>query len=206
MPRRFALRALPLALAAALALPACAPAADVAAAVAVGQQAPDFTLADLDGGQHSLADYRGKVVVLEWINPNCPVSRRHAEAATMVDLAADHPEVVWLAVNSTHPGHGDFLEPAAHKAYNAEHGIAYPVLQDRDGSVGKAYGAQTTPHMYVVDETGKLIYAGAIDDDPPGRAEAPSNYVAAALAAHAGGGKPDPASTKAYGCSVKYGA
>ncbi|MGH7855870.1 MAG: redoxin domain-containing protein, partial [Candidatus Binatia bacterium] len=173
------------------------------AELAVGQPAPDFKLSDLDGREVSLASLRGKTVVLEWINPNCPVSRRHAEAKTMTSTAAKHAEVVWLAINSTNRSHGDFVAAADHKKYNADHGIAYPVLDDSSGEVGRAYGAATTPHMYVIDGAGKLAYVGAIDDSPRG-GNASVNYVDSALGALASGKTPQPASTKAYGCSVKY--
>ena len=192
---------------AALLLPACGRAdgaSGSAAAAAIGSAAPAFELTDHTGKVHRLADYRGKVVVLEWINPNCPFSRRHAEEGTMTRLAKGNPDVVWLAVNSTGSGHGDFLTPERHAAFNGEHQIAYPVLYDSDGKVGHAYAAKTTPHMIVIDEEGKIVYDGAIDDDPYGRSETRTNYVQAALAAHAAGRAADPAATKPYGCSVKY--
>jgi peroxiredoxin len=170
---------------------------------AVGQPAPEFKLPDLDGREVSLASLRGKTVVLEWINPNCPVSRRHAEAKTMSTTAAKHPDAVWLAINSTNAGHGDFVPAAEHKKYNADHGIGYTVLYDTKGDVGRAYGARTTPHMYVIDAAGNLAYQGAIDDAPRG-GKATVNYVDTALTALATGGRPDPSTTKAYGCSVKY--
>lgn len=178
---------------------------DAAASVIVGDPAPEFTLTDLDGQEHSLADYRGRIVVLEWINPKCPFSERHAKEQTMIDLA-DRFDVVWLAINSTNPEHVDAMSATEHKAYNAEHGIDYPVLFDPTGAVGHAYDAKTTPHMFVVDEEGTLIYEGAIDADPLGR-EPPAkrtSYVAAALEAHGQGRPVDPANTKPYGCTVKY--
>lgn len=180
-------------------------ACDDASAATVGEAAPGFTLADLEGREHSLADYRGKVVVLEWINPNCPFSERHAEEETMLDLADGH-EVVWLAVNSTNPDHRDYLDPAEHQTYNQKYGIDYPVLYDLSGEVGQAYDAKTTPHMYVIAEDGTLLYDGAIDDDPAGRrsAEERTNYVDGGLQAHAAGNPVEPATTKPYGCSVKY--
>ena len=192
-------RRLAFALTLAAVIPACARAES-----AVGAPAPDFTLPDLDGKAHHLADYKGRVVVLEWINPNCPFSRRHAEEKTMTRTAAAHSDVVWLAINSTATKHGDFLTPDKHASYDKEHGIAYPVLYDSDGKVGHAYGASTTPHMFVIDEQGKVIYRGAIDDDAYGRNKTRVNYVDAALTAHAAGKPVDPASTTSYGCSVKY--
>lgn len=177
-----------------------------AAAATVGDPAPGFDLADLAGAAHSLADYRGKVVVLEWINPKCPFSERHAREKTMTRLAAENREVVWLAVNSTSPDSSDYLQPAEHQKFNKKHGITYPVLYDPSGDVGRAYDAKTTPHLYILDEEGTLLYQGAIDDDPLGR-ERPAertNYVAGGLADHAAGRPVDPATTKPYGCVVKY--
>ncbi len=187
--------------AAALLLAACA--GPSLAELAIGQSAPGFELPSVDGERVTLADFAGKPVVLEWINPNCPVSRRHAAAKTMTSTEAKHSEVVWLAINSTKPSHGDYLAPAEHKKYQDEMGIDYPVLYDESGDIGRAYGAKTTPHMYVIDAAGKLAYMGAIDDDPRGRG-ATVNYVDAALVAIASGSAPDPTTTKAYGCSVKY--
>lgn len=194
-----------LALLVTLACDAAAPAA-AEAAVAVGEAAPAFTLTDLDGNTVSLADHRGEVVVLEWINPNCPVSDRHAREATMTDLVAKHGDVVWLAINSTSEKSGDFMPAAEHKEWNVENGIEYTVLYDKSGDVGRAYGARTTPHMYIVDEAGTLAYNGAIDDDPPGRKDQAqrNNYVHAGLTAKAAGQEIAPATTKPYGCNVKY--
>jgi peroxiredoxin len=194
--RTLALTALALALAAAPAL----------ATATVGAPAPTFQLKDLAGKTRSLADYKGKVVVLEWINPNCPYSNRHAREKTMVDLAHKHGQVVWLAINSTNPQSGDYLEPAEHMAWNRKNGIDYAVLYDTTGQVGKAYGAKTTPHMFIIDPQGKVAYNGAIDDDPSGREARPerTNYVDLGLIAEAGHRSPDPAATKPYGCSVKY--
>jgi len=172
------------------------------AQLAVGEPAPGFALQDLDGHEVSLAGLRGRIVVLEWANPNCPFSRGHAERKTMVSTAARHPEVVWLAINSTHPSHSDHLDPAAYKRFLAEHGIGYPVLLDPTGATGHAYGARTTPHMFVIDKDGKVAYQGAIDDDPRGHPSV--NYVDAALTALETGHAPDPATTRPYGCSVKY--
>jgi peroxiredoxin len=171
--------------------------------IAVGQPAPAFSLQDLDGKTVSLADFKGKAVVLEWINPNCPFSRGHSEKKTMSATAAKHPDAVWLGINSTAAGHPDFLSPEKHKKFNAEHGIQYAVLYDTSGAIGHAYGAKTTPHMFVIDKSGNVAYNGAIDAgamSPGGSA----NYVDKALAAVATGKAPDPATTKPYGCSVKY--
>jgi peroxiredoxin len=174
-------------------------------AATVGEAAPGFTLTDLHGARHSLADYRGHVVVLEWINPKCPFSERHAREKTMVNLEHDN-DVVWLAINSTNPERSDYLTPAAHRAYNSKYGIDYPVLYDPTGEVGHTYDAKTTPHMFVIGEDGTLLYEGAIDDDPLGR-EKPkhrTNYVEVGLDEHGAGQPVEPATTKPYGCSVKY--
>lgn len=173
---------------------------------AVGETAPAFNLKGADGKAYSLANYKGKVVVLEWVNPNCPFSDRHAREKTMSDLARQHGEVVWLGINSTNPESSNYLKPTETLAYNQKNGIPYPVLYDETGNVGHAYGAKTTPHMFIIGKDGKIAYNGAIDDDPPGRkAKAERvNYVGGGLNAEKSGKNPDPASTKPYGCSVKY--
>ncbi len=169
--------------------------------LAVGAVAPAFELQDLDGKAVTLADFRGKTVVLEWINPNCPVSRGYADRQVMARTAAAHPEVVWLAINSTARNHADYLPAAEHQAYNSKQGIHYPVLYDTSGEVGRAYGAKTTPHMFVIDADGRLAYNGAIDSGPGADN---LNYVDAALTALASGKRPEPSTTKPMGCSVKY--
>lgn len=181
-------------------------AAPALAAGTVGEKAPAFTLEDLDGNSHSLADYAGKVVVLEWINPNCPFSDRHAREKTMTRLEHQYGEVVWLAINSTSGDSRDYLPPAKHKAWAEKRGIDYTILYDESGAVGHAYDAKTTPHMYVVTADGTLAYNGAIDDDPPGRMEQSErqNYVALALDDERAGNPVATATTRPYGCSVKY--
>ena len=169
----------------------------------VGKPAPAFTLKDETGKEHSLAQYKGKVVVLEWTNPECPFVKRHYAAKTMANTLAgvDAKQVVWLAVDSS-AGH----TPESAKAWKQQQGFGYPVLLDGEGRTGQAYGAKTTPHMYVIDAQGVLRYAGAIDDDPRGSSKSATNHVKAAVDAVLGG-KPVPASsTKPYGCSVKYKA
>jgi peroxiredoxin len=190
-------------LAAAFALSLVACTGPSLASLAVGDAAPDFSLKNLDGQKVSLSSFKGKTVVLEWMNPNCPFSLRHSDQKTMASTADKYPDAVWLAINSTNRSHKDFLEPAAYKKFNAEKGVDYAVLYDTSGEVGKAYGASTTPHMFVVDGAGKIAYVGAIDDAPRG-GQAGVNYVDSALAALAAGKSPDPAATKPYGCSVKY--
>jgi peroxiredoxin len=167
----------------------------------VGKPAPDFSAVDETGAKYSLAELRGKAVVLEWTNPDCPYVQRHYSSDTMEKLATTlgAKDVVWLAVNSTHSN-----TPADSKAWKSEQGFAYPTLQDPDGTIGKAYGARTTPHLFVIDAEGVLRYAGAIDDDPNGKSATPANYVGNAVGAVLAAGTPDPSETKPYGCSVKY--
>ena len=186
------------AVALAVMLPVAALAADTAQ---VGKPAPAFTLKDESGKAHSLAQYKGKVVVLEWTNPGCPFVQRHYTADTMQKTftGVDAKKVVWLAVDSTASN-----TPAKSAAWKKTEGFTYPVLQDASGTVGKAYAAKTTPHMYVIDEQGVVRYAGAIDDDPGNKKEGTTNHVKTAVDALLSG-KPVPASTtEPYGCSVKY--
>ncbi len=173
---------------------------------AVGEKAPGFKLKGIDGKTYALDDFKGKTVVLEWVNPKCPFSDRHAQEKTMSELHKQYGEVVWLGINSTNPGHQDFLKPAEHLAYNQKTGVNYPVLYDETGTVGHAYDAKTTPHMFIIDASGKIAYNGAIDDDPRGgKAKvARVNYVGGGLKAEKAGKNPDPSATKPYGCSVKY--
>lgn len=167
----------------------------------VGKLAPDFSALDEAGVAHTLSQYRGQAVVLEWTNPDCPFVGRHYSADTMEKLAAslDATSVVWLAVNSTHSN-----SPEDSRKWKAEQGFAYPTLQDPDGTLGHLYGARTTPHLFVVDAEGVLRYNGAIDDDPYGKAKTPTNYVDGAVRALLEGASPDPSETSPYGCSVKY--
>jgi peroxiredoxin len=163
--------------------------------VEIGQTAPAFSLPDCYGNDISLESQRGKVVVLEWINQKCPVSEGHHKKHTMQDLIKKYAGkgVVWLAIDSS-----SFCDAEANRVYAAEMGLAYPILQDPDGKVGKAYGAQTTPHMFVIDKEGKLAYNGAIDDQKS------TNYVDAALQAVLAGKTVEKSKTKPYGCGVKY--
>lgn len=171
----------------------------------VGKPAPEFILKDLAGKVHKLADYKGKVVVLEWINHECPVVNRCHDGKIMAKTAAkfEGKPVVWLAIDSSHS--------AEKKAGNSrewvrKQGIDYPVLLDAAGQVGHLYGAKTTPHMFVIDKNGVLSYTGAIDDDPYGNKESKRNYVEEAVTALLKGSAVATAKTKSYGCSVKYGS
>jgi len=166
----------------------------------IGQAAPDFELVDHAGNVHKLSDYAGKTVVLEWTNPQCPFVVRHYKADTMTDMAAAHDDVVWLAVDSS-----NFVTAKSASAWAKSEDINFPILLDPSGEVGKAYNARTTPHMFVIDAEGTLVYDGAIDDDPRGKSDEATNYVEAALASVEAGKTVETATTKPYGCSVKYG-
>lgn len=185
-------------LGAAIVIAAAVPAA---AAVAVGEAAPGFTLMDTAGNEVSLSDFEGKVVVLEWLNPDCPFVVRHYKAGTMKALAEKYggKGVVWLTINST-----NYMDAEANAKFKAANQLPYPILVDQDGAVGHLYDARTTPHMFIIDGDGKLAYMGAIDDDPRGSSDTPANYVAAALDEVLAGKPVTTAETTPYGCSVKY--
>jgi peroxiredoxin len=178
----------------------------------IGKAAPDFTLKDLDGKEVKLASFKGKVVVLEWFNPGCPFVKRSHTVGSLVDTAKRRGKdgVVWLAINSGSAG-----KQGADTAINAEAAknwsMPNPILRDDSGSVGKSYGATNTPNMFVIDKTGTVVYAGAIDNSPDGEGKSPQggkliNYVDAALDDVAAGRAVKTAVTRPYGCTVKYGA
>jgi len=180
------------------------------AAVSVGDKAPNFTLTDANGQSHQLSDFAGKTVVLEWTNHGCPFVKKHYGAENMQNQQAKWTgaDVVWLSVNSGAPGKQGHVDGPGALAVMAEQNskqTAY--LLDTPGDVGRAYGAKTTPHMYVIDGEGTLRYAGAIDSIPSADkadiAEA-TQYVDVALTQLAAGGSVATAVTKPYGCSVKY--
>ena len=168
-------------------------------AAKVGSPAPAFTLKDSAGKDVSLSDFKGKIVVMEWINPGCPVCKGKMEdgsvAKMMSDSKAISSDVVFVFVNSTASMAG---KPAESGDYLVANKISAPALIDGDGAVGHAYGAKTTPHCFVIDAAGVLAYAGAIDD------QGSKNYVVSAVQALKDGKAVSPATTKAYGCSVKY--
>lgn len=169
----------------------------------IGQLAPDFTLSGMDGQAVSLAQYKGKTVVLEWTNPECPFVQRHYVAGTMKNLAARYADkgVVWLAINTTRTATSD-----TNALWAKKHEISYPILDDHEGKVGMLYGAKATPHMFIIDSAGRLVYEGAIDDDPRGDKTDRVNYVQKALDELLAGKPVTTTQTKAYGCSVKYGS
>ncbi len=181
-----------------------------AAAAEIGKPAPDFTLKDLEGKSVHLADYRGKTVVLEWFNPKCPFVKASHTKGSLKGTAARHTSkgVVWLAIVSSAPGReGGDIESVKEGAKRFD--MTHPILRDEDGTVGHAYGATNTPHMFVVDPQGTLAYAGAIDNSPDGEGDSPQggplmSYVDAAVDDVAAQRPVKNAKTKAYGCSVKY--
>ena len=189
---------------------ACAFVALPGFAAGVGKPAPEFTLTDLDGKAVKLADFRGRYVVLEWVNPECPYVRKHYDSANMPGLQKDFTakNVAWLAINSTREGHYEFKTPKEMAAWMKQTGgVPSATLLDRDSQVGRLYGAVTTPHMYIVDPKGVLVYAGAIDDKRSTRIEdvkTARNHVRAALGEALAGKPIATASTTPYGCSVKY--
>jgi peroxiredoxin len=180
------------------------------AALSPGQPAPDFALGGIDGKQYRLSDFRGKLVVLEWFNSECPFVQKHYESGNMQNLQARYTGkgVVWVGINSTSPRHSNYRDASRSRAILSEWKASPTVfLLDPDGKVGQAYGARTTPHMYVVDPTGKLVYMGGIDDKPSVSQRdiaTAKNYVAAALDELLSGKGVSQNSTRPYGCSIKY--
>jgi peroxiredoxin len=180
------------------------------AAATVGKAAPDFTLKDTNGKSHSVSEHKGKFIVLEWVNFDCPFVKKHYGSGNMQKLQDKYTKkgVVWLSVNSSAPGRQGNYEPAKlNELIKQQGGHASAYLIDSDGKVGHAYGATATPHMFVVDSKGNLVYAGAIDDKPSadeGDIGNAKNYVAAALDAVMAGKPVATPQTQAYGCSVKY--
>lgn len=179
-------------------------------AAQVGQPAPAFTLKDTHGTAHNLSDFKGKTVVLEWINHECPFVVKHYSGGAMQALQKEYSGkgVVWLSICSSAPGKQGHMSPEQWNKTTAEKGAApTAVLLDEDGAVGKLYQAKTTPHMYVINPEGVLVYAGAIDSiKSTNAADIPkaTNYVKAALDEVLAGKPITTASTEAYGCSIKY--
>lgn len=180
------------------------------AAVAPGQAAPEFSLVDINGKVQKLSDYRGKYVVLEWFNAECPFVQKHYESGNMQALQARYTQkgVVWLGINSTSPRHSNYRDPArSHAILKDWKSAPTAFVLDPDGKVGKQYGARTTPHMYVIDPKGTLVYVGGIDDKPSTSQRdiaTARNLVAAALDESLSGKPVGTPSAMPYGCSVKY--
>jgi peroxiredoxin len=177
---------------------------------AVGTAAPDFSLTDAKGKTHSLSQYKGKYVVLEWFNPECPFVKKHYGSSNMQNLQKEFTDkgVVWLTIDSNAPGTQGSLTPEeADKIATSWKTHETALLLDPEGSAGRAYGAKNTPNMVIINPEGKIIYHGAIDNKAtPNPSDIPSstNYVKAALDQSLAGKTVSTPETKPYGCSVKY--
>jgi peroxiredoxin len=182
------------------------------AAVETGAQAPDFSVQDASGATRTLAEFSGRTLVLEWTNHGCPYVRKHYDAGAMQALQreATAANVVWLQVISSAQGEQGYLDGAGAQArVRTDNAAPTATLLDPTGAMGRAYGARNTPHMFIINGQGRLVYQGAIDDRPsarPATLEGANNYVRAALADIAAGRAVATAETTPYGCSVKYGA
>ena len=180
------------------------------AAATVGQPAPAFTLSDTNGKTVNLTDYKGKTVVLEWHNPECPFVKKHYDSANMQGLQSRYTkdDVVWLAVSSTEPGHQDYKKPDVMNAIlKTSKASPTAYLMDESGATGKNYGAKTTPHMYVINGQGTLVYAGGIDDKRSANiadVKIAKNFVSAALDEMKAGKAISVSTSTPYGCNVKY--
>jgi len=180
------------------------------AALQVGQPAPGFTATDTSGQRHALSDFRGKTVVLEWTNHDCPYVRKHYNAGNMQQQQKDATAqgAVWLSIISSAPGKQGHVTPAQADSLTAERDAApSAVILDESGDIGRLYGAKTTPHMYIIDAQGTLAYMGGIDSIPsanPADIEKATQYVPAALAQVMQGEPVSKSVTRPYGCSVKY--
>jgi peroxiredoxin len=185
-------------------------AAFVEAAPKIGKPAPDFTAVDSQGIKHSLADYRGKIVILEWTNHQCPFVGKHYNTGNMQALQqyATEAGVTWLSVISSAPGtQGYVAGPEADALTAKRQASPTAVLLDPQGAVGRLYDARTTPHMYIIDATGTLVYMGGIDDKPSTQyadVKTATNYVRVALDEVRGAKPVSTPVTRPYGCSVKY--
>src|SRR3984893_10315905 len=176
----------------------------------VGTAAPDFSLSDSNGKTHALSQYKGKYVVLEWFNPECPFVKKHYGTGNMQKLQQEFTTkgVVWLTIDSSAPGlEGSLTPEQANGTMNSWKTHQTALLLDPEGKAGRAYGAKNTPHMFVISPEGKIVYEGAIDSKAsPNPADIPSstNYVKVALEESLSGKPVSNPNTKPYGCSVKY--
>ena len=175
--------------------------------VTVGAVVKDFTFTDAVGREHKLSDYKGKIVVFEWTNPGCPFVQRVYSESIMQDLQGKYTgtDVIWVAVNSTNREHRDYREGIeAMKAFQEWKAYFSFLCLDADGTIGKMFHAKTTPHLFIIDKAQKLVYNGAVDDDPRGTKEQKQNYIAKALDEILAGKSVSTTTTTPYGCSVKY--
>jgi hypothetical protein len=178
-------------------------------AVEVDAPAPAFVLSDVDGQAHALEQYRGSYVVLEWVNPDCPFVRKHYDSGNMQQLQSDYTSkgVEWLSINSSAKGNQGHYPAAELKQIMQSKQAHSVILQDPQGTVGRLYEAKTTPHLFIINPEGHLIYAGAIDDQAstdPNDIPKATNYVRQVLDAALAGQPVQPFTTRPYGCSVKY--
>jgi peroxiredoxin len=179
--------------------------------VRVGNPAPDFTGTDSNGKTQSLSEYKGKYIVLEWSNRDCPFTRKHYESGNMQSLQKEWTAkgVVWLTILSSAPGQQGYVTASEENAQLARvHASPTAAILDPEGTIGHEYDAKTTPNMFVINPSGKLIYAGAIDDHATpdaGDIKVSKNYVSEALSQAMAGGVVATSYTRPYGCSVKYG-
>ncbi len=182
----------------------------IAQSAKLNESAPDFKLKDSNGNEHSLSDFKGKVVVLEWINYDCPFVKKHYNSKNMQSLQEKYTKqgVIWLAICSSAPGkQGNFSSDEINKRSREYEAKFTAYLIDEDGKVGKMYGAKTTPHMYIINSDGRLVYAGGIDDKASTDVEdikGSKNYVSSALDEILSGKQVTVQSSTPYGCSVKY--
>jgi peroxiredoxin len=180
------------------------------AGVEVGQPAPDFNLPDTNGQAHRLSEYKGKYVVLEWYNPDCPFVRKHYGSGNMQTLQKEFTAkgVVWLSIDSSAPGQeGNYPADKLNEIASSQGVARTALLLDPDGKVGREYGAKTTPDMYIISPEGKLLYEGAIDNKPStvlSDIKSATNYVKVALDSSLAGKSVAQTVTRPYGCSVKY--
>ncbi|WP_234571743.1 thioredoxin family protein [Rhodohalobacter sp. 614A] len=176
----------------------------------VGQQAPDFEVVDAHGNTHSLSDYEGQYVILEWLNHGCPYIRKHYDGNNMQQLQEKYTDqgVVWLSVISSAPGEQGYMEPEEARQSIEEYDASpTAILLDPEGEMGRAYDARVTPHMFIIDPTGTVRYNGAIDDKPTPRAsslETAHNYIDSAMSSLMNGEEVEVKSNTPYGCGVKY--
>ena len=181
-----------------------------AAEAVVGKPAQDFSLADSFGKTHSLSDYKGQIVVLEWLNHGCPFVKKHYKSGNMQKLQKMYAEkgVIWFSIVSSAPGKQGYMTPEeATESIKQHNASPKALLLDPDGTVGKLYGAKTTPHMFIIDSAGNLVYNGSIDDirsANPDDIDKAQNYVRMALDELLAGKKVSVQTSQPYGCSVKY--
>lgn len=176
-------------------------------AIESGNPAPDFSFTDLAGKAGKLSDYRGKIVILEWVNPGCPYVLRHYRSGNMPDTqaVAAAQGAVWLQINSNAMGDLDAAKSIEWQQKQKARATAY--IRDQSGAIGRLYGAKTTPHLFIIGPKGEVAYQGAIDDQPSASVATTTsahNYVKAALSALKAGQPVTPATTEPYGCAVKF--